>query len=53
MYSEEDGVGGAFMWCVKTTSVTSSQGCPSGYTKSGDTCKKTETIDCTVNQESI
>ena len=53
MYSEEDGTGGAFMWCVKIASVTSSQGCPSGYTKSGDTCKKIEIIDCTVNQESM
>ena len=49
MYSEEDGVGGAFMWCVKTTSVTSSKVCPSGYTKDGNTCKKTQTINCTKN----
>lgn len=40
MYSQEDGVGGAFMWCVKTTSATSSKVCPSGYTKDGNTCKK-------------
>lgn len=49
MYSEEDGVGGAFMWCVKTTSVTSSKVCSTGYTKDGNTCKKTQTINCTKN----
>ena len=49
MYSQEDGVGGAFMWCVKTTSATSSKVCPSGYTKDGNTCKKTQTINCTKN----
>ena len=49
MYSEEDGVGGAFMWCVKTTSATSSKVCPSGYTKDSNTCKKTQTINCTKN----
>lgn len=49
MYSEEDGVGGAFMWCVKTTNVVSSKTCPSSYTKDNNTCKKTQTINCTKN----
>lgn len=49
MYSEEDGFGGAFMWCVSTTSAIKKQGCPSGYTQNGNTCKKTETINCTAN----
>ena len=49
MYSEEDDAGGAFMWCVKKTNKVSSSTCPDGYTKDGNTCKKTETINCTAN----
>lgn len=49
MYSEEDGFGGAFMWCAKTSSVIKNQGCPNGYTQSGNSCTKTETINCTAN----
>lgn len=49
MYTELDGTGGAFMWCVKTTSTTSTKVCPSGYTKDGSVCKKTQTINCTKN----
>ena len=49
LYSEEDGTGGAFMWCVKTTSTTSTKVCPSGYTKDGSVCKKTQTVNCTKN----
>lgn len=50
MYSEEDGVGGAYMWCVKTTSKVTTESCPSGYTKENDTCKKTEIVNCTLNK---
>lgn len=50
MYSEIDKSGmGAFMWCVKTTKKVTSKGCPSGYTQSGNICKKTETISCKAN----
>ena len=50
MYTEEDGVGGAFMWCVPVASTIKTQKCPDGYTKDGSTCKKTETINCTDNR---
>lgn len=50
MYSEVDGVGGAYMWCVKTTSKVTTEFCPSGYTKENDTCKKIETINCTLSK---
>lgn len=36
-------------WCVKTVSKVATKKCPSGYTKSGNVCKKTETINCTAN----
>lgn len=49
MYTEEDGVGGAFMWCVPTTSVKTTKTCNTGYTLKNDTCIKTETINCTKN----
>lgn len=49
MYSEEDGNGGAFMWCVKQSNKVSTATCPSGYVKDNNTCKKTETINCTAN----
>ena len=49
MYSEEDSVGGAFMWCVKKVNKVSSKVCPNGYTKDDDTCKKIEIINCTAN----
>ena len=49
MYSEEDGFGGAFMWCAKTSSVIKNQGCPNGYTQNGNSCTKTETINCAAN----
>ena len=50
MYSEIDKSGmGAFMWCVKTTNKVTTKGCPSGYTQSGNICKKTETISCKAN----
>lgn len=29
--------------------IVTSDSCPSGYTKSGDVCKKTETISCKAN----
>ena len=35
-------------WCVKTVKKTTTKGCPSGYTKDGNTCKKTETLNCTL-----
>lgn len=47
MYTEEE-VGGALMWCVKTTSKVTTESCPSGYTKENDICKKTETVNCTI-----
>lgn len=50
MYSEIDKSGmGAMMWCVKKTNKITTKGCPSGYTQSGNICKKTETINCTLN----
>ena len=50
MYSEIDKSGmGAFMWCVKTTNKIITKGCPSGYTQSGNICKKTENISCKAN----
>ena len=33
MFSEEDEVGDAYMWCVKTTSKVTTESCPSRYTK--------------------
>ena len=36
-------------WCVKTVKKVTTKGCPSGYTKSGNVCKKTETIKCQEN----
>lgn len=41
--------GGALEWCVKQTSPTIIKGCPSGYTKDGNICKKTKTLTCTLN----
>ena len=35
-------------WCVKTVKKITTRGCPSGYTKDGNTCKKTETLNCTL-----
>ena len=49
MYEEEDGVGGAFMWCEPTIDLISNKSCPNGYTLNGDTCKKIETLDCKAN----
>lgn len=49
MYTELDGTGGAFMWCAKKTNKITTKGCPSGYTKDGTICKKTETVKCTAN----
>lgn len=50
MYTEIDESGlGAMMWCAKKANKVTKTGCPSGYTKSGNMCKKTETINCTVN----
>ena len=37
-------------WCVKTVKKITTKGCPSGYTKDGNTCKKTETLNCTLKQ---
>lgn len=36
-------------WCVKTVKKVTTKGCPSGYKQSGDICKKTETVNCTLN----
>ena len=41
--------GGAMMGCLKKYNKESSNSCPSGYTQSGNSCTKTETISCTVN----
>ena len=50
MYTEIDKSGmGAMMWCVKKTNKVTTKGCPSGYTKVDNTCKKTETVNCTIN----
>lgn len=49
MYTEEDGFGGAFMWCVQTAPIVKKQVCPSGYEQSENICKRTETINCVAN----
>lgn len=50
MYSEIDKSGmGAFMWCAKKANKVTTKVCPSGYTKDGNNCKKTETVKCTAN----
>lgn len=49
MYSQLDGAGGAYMWCAKTTSKVTTKSCPSGYTQSGNVCKKTQTMSCKTN----
>lgn len=50
MYTEIDESGmGALMWCAKKGNKTTTKACPSGYTKSGNICKKTETIKCKAN----
>lgn len=48
MYTEIEGMG-ALMWCAKKTNKVTSKICPSGYTKSDNVCKKTETIKCQEN----
>lgn len=50
MYTEEDGMGGAFMWCVPTSTTKKSKSCPSGYKEKDSKCVKTETINCTENK---
>ena len=40
---------GALYGCVKKYSKTTSDSCPSGYTKDGSTCKKTQTLKCKAN----
>lgn len=40
---------GALEWCVKQTSPTITKVCPSGYTKDGNICKKTQTLNCKAN----
>ena len=47
-YTETDGLG-AFEWCVKQTSPTVTKTCPAGYTKDGNICKKTQTLNCKAN----
>lgn len=49
MYTEEDGAGGAFMWCVKKADKITTSLCPSGYTKDKNSCTKIETISCKAN----
>lgn len=50
MYTEIDESGmGAMMWCAKKANKVTTTGCPSGYTQSGNICKKTETMNCTAN----
>lgn len=46
MYTEEDGSGGAFMWCVPTTAVSKKSTCPSGYSKVNNACQKKEILNC-------
>jgi len=41
--------GGCDRKCAPKTNKISTSVCPSGYTKEGNTCKKTETIKCTAN----
>lgn len=33
-----------------TTNISKKTSCPSGYTKENDTCKKIETINCTLSK---
>lgn len=46
-YTDSDGFG-ALYGCVKKSNKGGSS-CPSGYTQSGNVCKKTETISCKAN----
>lgn len=48
MYTHIEGMG-AEMLCVKKGKKETTKGCPSGYTKDGDICKKTETKKCSKN----
>lgn len=38
--------------CIRTvtTNISKKTSCPSGYTKENDTCKKIETINCTLSK---
>ena len=51
MYTEEDGVGGAYMWCVPTKSVKVTSECSDGYTLKDNKCVKTEILNCTRDEE--
>jgi len=48
MYEKVEGLGIEVL-CAKKASKVTSKGCPSGYTKSGSVCKKTETVSCKAN----
>ena len=47
-YTQRESMG-ALYGCVKKYSKTTSNSCPSGYTKDGSTCKKTQTLKCKAN----
>lgn len=47
-YDEIFGLGVTRM-CAKKTAKVSSMGCPKGYTKDDNICKKTTTLKCTAN----
>lgn len=49
MYSEEDGSGGALMWCVPTTALNKIKTCPNGYQIKDNKCVKVEIVNCTKN----
>mgnify|MGYP004667179429 CR=1 FL=1 len=44
-YTEEES-GGAVDWCVPRVNKVNQETCPSGYTRDGDICKKSETLSC-------
>jgi len=47
-YTHIEGMGAVDM-CAKTAAKVSSQGCPSGYVKDGNICKKNQVLNCTAN----
>jgi len=48
MYEKVEGMGVEVL-CAKKASKITTKGCPSGYSQSGNVCKKTETIKCKAN----
>ncbi len=43
--------GGVIAYCLKQTDKIASKNCPSGYTKDGTNCKKTEIVNCPIETD--